>query len=97
MISRLGIELSMEQQNDLGLDNRTFSKVKNMVLPSEQDLSRIYKLVLDVYEHAKSAADEDFVVEVLLVHIIKTLQRDEVGTFPLIMRYAKNPSPRPAA
>lgn len=91
---RLG-ELTPDQQAELGVDQRTYAKIKGMVPPSEQDLSRIYKLVLDVYRYSKSAADEDFVVEALLVHIIRILQGEEVGPFPLTIRHARIAPARP--
>jgi DNA polymerase III delta subunit len=92
--ARLG-ELSQEQQQELGVDQRTYAKIKSVVTPSEQDLSRIYCLVLDVYRHSKSAANEDFVVEALLVHIIRILQGEEVGQFPITRRHAKIAPPCP--
>jgi DNA polymerase III delta subunit len=94
--ARIGVDLTSEQQADLGVDQRSYAKIKVMIPPSDEDLSRIYKLVLDVYRHSKSSADEDFVIEVLLVHIIKILRHEEVGPFPLTIRHGKICPPEPS-
>jgi len=86
--SRLG-ELGLEQQEDLGLDSRTYAKIGALTPPSEEMLSRIYRLVLDVYGSTKRAADQDFVVESLLVFVIRILRGEDVGRFPTTKASAK--------
>jgi len=85
--SRLG-DLSMEQQDDLGIDTRTYGKIRAMATPSDDELSRIYRLVLDVYASTKGAADQDFVVEALLAFVIRILRGEDAGRFPTAIRTA---------
>lgn len=95
VISRVG-ELSPDQQSEMGIDQRTYAKIKSLNPPSEEALARIYRVVLEIYQHSKSAADEDFVVEAMLIYIDKILNGDNVGPFPLTIRNAKISPARPS-
>lgn len=76
-------DLTAEQQDDLGLDIRSYSRIKNMGYPlSEKEALRIFRVVLDVYHHAKGSADRDFMVQTMIAYIIKVLRGEEAGLFP---------------